>query len=448
MRRAVTNNKNMSSCPTIRITRARAKTLAKQSDNFSQTNAKRPAGGEKKLPAGGLDGCPKRRAVFKDVTNVTRQNADVKSKNAGRDELSKCDKEVALQAEGNVAPVCIAKMLQIQEEKRESKLHYTNKKIKMESKEIVSVDDQKTSRTLVPIFEKANHSKLNCIARTFQAALVRNNHTIALLYKKDEQLIYEFLADHAEDEQLYTKEENFLKKSGLIDIDTQDKDPQMCGQYVEDIYHHLYAAELGRRPSLDYMEKVQRDINQGMRAILVDWLVEVSDEYKMASDTLYLTVNLIDRFLSHHYIEKQKLQLLGVTCMLIASKYEEIYAPRVEEFCFITDNTYTKDEVVKMETCVLNCLSFQLSVPTTKKFLRRFLRAAQVSYEVPLAELEFLANYLAELTLTDYSFLKFLPSLIAASAIFLARWTLDQSQNPWFKYVSTLYSSKPVQSLF
>ncbi|CAA0821342.1 Cyclin-A2-2 [Striga hermonthica] len=462
MRRAVTNSKNMSSCPAIRITRARAKTLAKQSDNVSQTNAKRPAGGEKKLPAGDLDVCPKRRAVFKDVTNVTRQNADVKSKNAGRDELSKRDKEVALQAEGEVAPLCIAKMLQIQEEKRESRLHYTNKKIKMESKEIVSVKsltteitepiDRKTSCTLGPIFAKANHK----------------------------------------DKQLYTKGED-LKKSGLIDIDTRDNDPQMCSQYVEDIYHHLSAAELSRRPSLDYMEKVQRDINPAMRAILVDWLVEVSDEYKMASDTLYLTVNLIDRFLSQYYIEKQKLQLLGVTCMLIASKYEEIYAPRVEEFCFITDNTYTKDEVVKMETCVLNCLSFQLSVPTTKKFLRRFLHAAQVSYEVPLAELEFLANYLAELTLTDYSFLKFLPSLIAASAVFLARWTLDQSDNPWnptlehytrykaselktavlelqelqlntrscplkvirekynqskFKCVSTLCSSKPVQSLF
>ncbi|GER32167.1 cyclin, partial [Striga asiatica] len=203
-------------------------------------------------------------------------------------------------------------------------------------------------------------------------------------------------------------------------------------------------------------------INHDMRAILVDWLVEVSDEYRMAPDTLHLTINLIDRFLSHNLIEKQKLQLVGVTCMLIASKYEEIYAPSVEEFCFITDNTYTKDEVchslvVKMESRVLNCLSFHLSVPTTKKFLsrsswvvsanipyyllcfekfhsyvhRRFIHAAQVSYEAPLAELEFLANYLAELTLQEYSFLKFLPSQIAASAVFLARWTLDQSNHPW-----------------
>ncbi|KAG9146501.1 hypothetical protein Leryth_011784 [Lithospermum erythrorhizon] len=179
------------------------------------------------------------------------------------------------------------------------------------------------------------------------------------------------------------------------------------------------------------MEKMQKDITQGMRGILIDWLVEVVEEYRLDPDTLYLTVNLIDRFLSCNYVEKQKLQLLGVTCMLIASKYEEICAPRVEEFCFITDNTYSKEEVVKMESHVLKILGFHLSIPTTKKFLRRYIQAAQVSYKVPSIELEFLANYLAELSLLEFSFLKFLPSLIAASAVFLARWTLDQSDNPW-----------------
>ncbi|XP_022879684.1 cyclin-A2-2-like [Olea europaea var. sylvestris] len=218
---------------------------------------------------------------------------------------------------------------------------------------------------------------------------------------------------------------------GIMDIDSKHKDPLMCSMYAPDIYRNLHATEFDRRPSGDYMEKLQQDINPGMRGILIDWLVEVSEEYRLVPDTLYLTVNLLDRFLSENYIEKQKLQLLGVTCMLIASKYEEICAPRVEEFCFITDNTYTKEEVVKMESRVLNFLGFQLSVPTTKKFLRRFIQAAQVSYEVPSVELEFLANYLAELTLTEYSLLEFLPSLVAASAVFLARWTLDQSDHPW-----------------
>ncbi|XP_019416507.1 PREDICTED: cyclin-A2-2-like [Lupinus angustifolius] len=219
----------------------------------------------------------------------------------------------------------------------------------------------------------------------------------------------------------------------IVDIDSELKlkDPLVWSSYAPDIYNKTRVAEVERKPLSDYMEKLQKDISPSMRAILIDWLVEVTEEYKLVPDTLYLTVNLIDRYLSTSLIQKQRLQLLGVTCMLIASKYEEICAPRVEEFCFITDNTYTREEVLKMEIEVLNLLNFKLSVPTTKTFLRRFIQAAQSSYQVPRVELEFLANYLAELTLVEYRFLKFLPSLVAASAVFLAKWTLNHSENPW-----------------
>ncbi|CAA7039738.1 unnamed protein product [Microthlaspi erraticum] len=217
----------------------------------------------------------------------------------------------------------------------------------------------------------------------------------------------------------------------VVDIDSNVEDPQCCSLYAADIYDNIHVAELQQRPLANYMELVQRDIDPDMRKILIDWLVEVSEDYKLVPDTLYLTVNLIDRFLSNRSIERHRLQLLGVSCMLIASKYEELCAPRVEEFCFITANTYTRPEVLSMEVQVLNIVHFKLSVPTTKTFLRRFIRAAQASYKVPLIELELLANYLAELTLVQYTFLRFMPSLIAAAAVFLARWTLDQSDHPW-----------------
>ncbi|XP_062178887.1 cyclin-A2-1-like [Phragmites australis] len=234
----------------------------------------------------------------------------------------------------------------------------------------------------------------------------------------------------------------------IVDIDKDNGNPQMCTSYVADIYSNLMASELMRRPSPNYMEILQRDITKGMRGILIDWLIEVSEEYKLVPDTLYLTVYLIDRFLSRNYIERQKLQLLGITSMLVASKYEEICAPRVEEFCFITDNTYTKAEVLKMECQVLNDLGFHLSVPTTKTFLRRFLRAAQASRKTPSITMGFLANYLAELTLIDYGFLKFLPSIVAASAVFLASWTLDQADLPWNDTLEhyTSYKSSDIQT--
>jgi cyclin A len=83
----------------------------------------------------------------------------------------------------------------------------------------------------------------------------------------------------------------------------------------------------------------QKDINHSMRTILVDWLVEVAEEYKLNSHTLYIAVGYIDRFLSEMSVQRGKLQLVGVTAMLLASKYEEIYPPAVDEFVYITDNT-------------------------------------------------------------------------------------------------------------
>ncbi|KAK6116268.1 hypothetical protein DH2020_049990 [Rehmannia glutinosa] len=186
-----------------------------------------------------------------------------------------------------------------------------------------------------------------------------------------------------------------------------------------------------RRPLSDYLEKIQKDVTSNMRGVLIDWLVEVAEEYKLLSDTLYLTVSYIDRFLSTNAINRHRLQLLGVSSMLIASKYEEISPPHVEDFCYITDNTYTKEEVVKMEADVLKSLRFEMGNPTVKTFLRKFTRIAQDDSEHSSLQLEFLGYYLAELSLLDYVCVKFLPSLVAASVIFLARFTLQPKRHPW-----------------
>ncbi|XP_054797038.1 cyclin-A1-4-like isoform X2 [Prosopis cineraria] len=221
------------------------------------------------------------------------------------------------------------------------------------------------------------------------------------------------------------------REDKIVNIDNNYVDPQLCATFACDIYKHLRVSEAKKRPSTDYMERVQKDINPSMRAILIDWLVEVAEEYRLVPDTLYLTVNYIDRYLSGNAMNRQKLQLLGVACMMIASKYEEICAPQVEEFCYITDNTYFKEEVLQMESAVLNFLKFEMTAPTTKCFLRRFVRAAQGVNEVPSLQLDCLANYLAELSLLEYSMLCYAPSLIAASAIFLAKYLLFPSTKPW-----------------
>ncbi|KAL5222759.1 hypothetical protein ABZP36_027472 [Zizania latifolia] len=217
----------------------------------------------------------------------------------------------------------------------------------------------------------------------------------------------------------------------ICDVDNNYEDPQLCATLASDIYMHLRGAETKKCPSTDFMETIQKDVNPSMRAILIDWLVEVAEEYRLVPDTLYLTVNYIDRYLSGNEINRQRLQLLGVACMLIAAKYEEICAPQVEEFCYITDNTYFRDEVLEMEASVLNYLKFEMTAPTAKCFLRRFVRVAQVCNEDPALHLEFLANYVAELSLLEYSLLSYPPSLVAASAIFLAKFILQPTKHPW-----------------
>ena len=105
------------------------------------------------------------------------------------------------------------------------------------------------------------------------------------------------------------------------DADGEEGDPQLCAPYASDIYFYLRSmeAQAKRRPATDYIAAVQFDVTPNMRSILVDWLVEVAEEYKLVSDTLYLTISYVDRFLSVRALNRQRLQLLGVSAMLIAS---------------------------------------------------------------------------------------------------------------------------------
>ncbi|KAJ9508805.1 hypothetical protein QJQ45_028118 [Haematococcus lacustris] len=215
------------------------------------------------------------------------------------------------------------------------------------------------------------------------------------------------------------------KRRDWVDVDAMNiDDPQACSAYASAIFQHLRDSEVTYRINPAYLEHSQTDVNSKMRAILIDWLVEVAEEYKLCADTLYLTVNYIDRFLSLYPVQRSQLQLVGVACMWIAAKYEEIYPPNVTDFCYITDNTYSKEQMVQMEETVLKRLSYELTVPTAKTFLRRLLQVCN-----PDELLHFLSNYLTELSLLDHSMMGFLPSEVAAASVYLANVMLKRV--PW-----------------
>lgn len=187
-------------------------------------------------------------------------------------------------------------------------------------------------------------------------------------------------------------------------------------EYQEEIFDYLKKAEMRSRAKPYYMRR-QPDISYSMRAVLVDWLVEVGEEYKLQTETLYLAVSFIDRFLSQMSVVRAKLQLLGTAAMFVASKYEEIYPPDVAEFVFITDDTYNTNQVLKMEHVILKVLAFDLSIPTPLAFLNHLA----VVCDLP-DKTKHLAMYLCELSLLEADpYLQFRQSLVACAAIACAR---------------------------
>merc|ERR1712187_143131 len=115
----------------------------------------------------------------------------------------------------------------------------------------------------------------------------------------------------------------------------------------------------------DYVPKgligdVQADVNGKMRSILVDWLIEVHMKYRLRPETLFLTINIIDRYLAKTQVQRRRLQLVGVVAMLIASKFEEVRPPQIADFCYITDNAYTKKDIVNLECSMLATLEFKV----------------------------------------------------------------------------------------
>jgi hypothetical protein len=140
----------------------------------------------------------------------------------------------------------------------------------------------------------------------------------------------------------------------------------------------------------------QVDITEKMRAILVDWLIEVHLKFKLFPETLYLTISLIDRYLERVIVSRSKLQLVGVTAMMIASKYEEIYAPELRDYVYITDKAYSKEDVLQMEYGILFAIDFNINVPTSWRFLERFGKVTAADNV-----LFNLARYLLEISLTN-----------------------------------------------
>src|SRR5262245_38129930 len=115
-------------------------------------------------------------------------------------------------------------------------------------------------------------------------------------------------------------------------------------------------------PNPTYMEN-QRDLAWKMRGILNDWLIEVHSTFRLLPETLFLAVNTVDRFLSVRVVSLAKLQLVGITCLFMSCKYEEVMSPSVSSFIKAADSSYTESEVLQAERYVLKSLDWNMNFP-------------------------------------------------------------------------------------
>ncbi|KAF9356169.1 G2/mitotic-specific cyclin [Mortierella sp. AD094] len=200
------------------------------------------------------------------------------------------------------------------------------------------------------------------------------------------------------------------------DLDAFDvEDPLMVSEYSNQIFEYMQHLEDATMPDPHYMD-TQKELAWKMRGVLIDWLAEVHYKFKLLPETLFLSVNLIDRFLSVRAVSLVKLQLVGVTALFIAAKYEEVMAPSVQNFIYMSDGGFSDKEILQAERYMLQALEFRLSYPSPMNFLRRISKAD--NYDIHSRTV---AKYLMEIPLLDYNFLECPPSMISGAALCLAR---------------------------
>ncbi|ODV91742.1 hypothetical protein CANCADRAFT_30077 [Tortispora caseinolytica NRRL Y-17796] len=204
-------------------------------------------------------------------------------------------------------------------------------------------------------------------------------------------------------------------------LDAQDaQDPMMVAEYVDEIFDYLYELEKTTLTDPQCLT-FQTEVNQDMRNILVDWLVEVHTSFRLMPETLYLALNIFDRFLTLKQVKIDRLQLIGATCLFIAAKYEEIFPPVAEAFVFVGDGVFRPEDLHEAEILILNCLDYSMSYPNPMNFLRRISKADSSHMETRT-----IAKYLLELTAVSDKFHGIEPSLCAATAMFLSKCMLSR----------------------
>lgn len=209
-------------------------------------------------------------------------------------------------------------------------------------------------------------------------------------------------------------------RATLDELDEDTYDVTMVAEYAPEIFNYLHELEHMYAADANYMAN-QDELRWEMRGVLIDWVVQVHQRFNLLPETLFLTVNYIDRFLSRRRVSLLRFQLVGAVALYIAAKYEEINCPTVQEVAYMADNAYSIEDFLKAERFMIDVLEFDMGWPGPMSFLRRTSKADDYDYETRT-----LAKYFLEITIMDHRFVASQPSWLAAGAHYLLRKMLNK----------------------
>ncbi|KAG2193481.1 hypothetical protein INT46_005205 [Mucor plumbeus] len=220
----------------------------------------------------------------------------------------------------------------------------------------------------------------------------------------------------------YDQEQEMRAKLAMLQTtqslkESQWNDPMIVAEYAGEIFGYLFDSEPALMADPMYANSQQHEVSWKMRSVLVDWVIEIHYLFGLLPETLFLAVNIIDRFLSVRTVALGKLQLVGITSLFIATKFEEIICPSMQDFLFMTDHAVKEDEFIKAERFIMQILDFRLCYPNPLNFLRRVC-TDEMNCDVHTRTL---AKYFMEISCIDHAFIGVRPSKIAAAALWLSK---------------------------
>ena len=321
-------------------------------------------------------------------------------------------------------------------ENLENNKNNINKEIKENKKNEIKKENKENINVVI------KESKENIIKKENKKDIIKkeSKENIIKIEEKEDKLNKEKKENFDKKEYDKNKENKFIKKNkdnfeimkNNENLKNEEKDfdeeivkyfeiskinnVQIPKDYLNIIYYNLLKEEKeGIEPKADYhYMKNQKEINDKMRSILVDWIIDVHFKFGFTDETLFMTISIIDRYLTISQITRTNFQLLGITALMIATKHEEIDLPKIDDFIYITDNAYVKNDVVKMENDVLSKLNFSFLYPSPIKFFE------YLSFHFNFTKkLHMMGKYLMETFLLDVKNVKYKPSIISCACAYI-----------------------------